>query len=93
MQGKAYSRYDPRRIELGKQLFDLSSEYLPNLATTAFSGAVAIKRNNVRNVVKRKLGSIGYYDMLYSFEDGKDNVNNPGNKSRRFKSENYFIPQ
>jgi peptide/nickel transport system substrate-binding protein len=92
-EGKGFSRYDPRRIEIGKEIFTLSSINNPNWSTTAFAGAVAMKRNNLLGVVKRKVGSRAYFDMVYSFEGGMDNMNNPGNRSKMYTSENYFIPQ
>ena len=49
-----------------------------------------LKRNNVRNVPKHAANYYnGNYHELYYFEGGVDNLNNPGNRSKKYKSESF----
>ncbi len=93
-EGSALPTFDPRRIELGKEMGRISADEKYILGTVAFTGysrGLIIKRNNFRNVPKKQVRyEHGLYNMVNYFEDGKDNMHNPGNRSRRYTSEGVF---
>ena len=67
-----------------------------NVPTVAFSGVsrgIVFKRNNMRNVPKTHIRDIfGFAGWNYSFEDGQDNLNNPGNRSNLYRSVSFLDP-
>ena len=84
---------DPVRVDAAKELFADNAESKYKIGGLGFTGnfrALKLKRNNVRNVQKNWVG--GAPIEAYYFEDGIDNVNNPGNRSRRYSSVNFLDP-
>ena len=78
---------------MGKDIYRISGDYHFNTNMTGFSGisrALSVKRNNVRNHARNGITGTGQpTDQLY-FEGGIDNVNNPGNRSRLYKSVSFL---
>jgi ABC-type transport system substrate-binding protein len=94
-EGKGYRMLDPRRIENGKEIYRLNLKHDYHYGSIGFTGSshgIVFKRNNVRNVPNRHMREEagGYGNMLIYFEDGRDNVTNPGSKSRLYKSTHYL---
>ena len=87
----------PERVEMGKEFWRISAEEKYNIGYLAFMGIVrgmTMKRNNLRNVPKNHValeakGILG----AYYFEDGLDNINNPGNRSQKYKSVHFLDPE
>lgn len=87
----------PERVEMGKEFWRISAEEKYNIGYLAFMGIVrgmTMKRNNLRNVPKNHValeakGILG----AYYFEDGLDNINNQGNRSRKYKSVHFLDPE
>ena len=47
----------------------------------------------MRNVPKTHvLDHFGYMSWNYYFEDGKDNLNHPGNRSKKYRSVSFLDP-
>jgi ABC-type transport system substrate-binding protein len=94
--GNVRDLYDPARIEMGKDIYRISGEWHFNTNMTGFSGisrALSVKRNNVRNHARNGITGTGQpTDQLY-FERGVDNVNNPGNRSREYKSVSFLMAE
>jgi len=93
VEGQVIGTFSPRRIELGKALFRTNAELQMHVNGLAYSGilrALRTKRNNLRNVPRNgTTGNSPSHDMLY-FEDGIDNLNNPGNRSKKYKSVSFL---
>lgn len=94
-EGKTHRMLDPRRVEIGKRLYELNLENDYHFGSIGFTGSshgIVFKRNNVRNVPNRHMREEagGYGQALIYFEDGKDNVNNPGNRSLRYASTHFL---
>lgn len=85
---------DPRRVELGKEMYRISSEekyYVNIVGLTGNLRGIMLKRNNFRNVPKTHVPDLhGLSLEAYYFEDGLDNLSHPGNRSRRYASENLI---
>jgi peptide/nickel transport system substrate-binding protein len=89
--------FDPQRVALGKEFWRINAEEKYTIGYLAFMGifrGMTMKRNNVRNVPKNHVtleakGIMG----AYYFEDGIDNMNNPGNRSRKYKSVHFLDPE
>ncbi len=92
--GKGYPGMHPKRIEAGKQYYRHDAEEKYNIGIIGFAPSfrgIQFKRNNFRNVQKHHAwDAIGYYSELFYFEDGMDNLHNPGNKSKRYSSESFL---
>ena len=94
--GWVVSLLSPKRIEAGKQLFRVNSEEKYKIGGLAYAGlfrALKIKRNNMRNVPKNWSPAGGHPMEWFYFEDGIDNMNNPGNRSRRYGTVNFLDPE
>ena len=93
-EGAQLPDHDPRKIELGKEMGRIVATEKYMLGTVAFTGysrGLVLKRNNFRNVPERQIRyEHGLYNMVNYFEDGMDNVTNPGNRSRRYTSKGVF---
>jgi len=93
-EGSGLKTFDPRRIEIGKEMGRISADEKYILGTIAFTGysrGLIIKRNNFRNVPKKQVRyEHGLYNMVNYFENGTDNFHNPGNRSKRYTSEGVF---
>jgi len=92
--GQNYELLHPTRVAEGKKYFSLGAEYKYNIGLVHFAPAfrgIMLKRNNFRNVVKHQnWDAIGFSMYQTYFEDGMDNMNNPGNKSKRYASESFL---
>ncbi len=92
--GQNYELLHPTRVAEGKKYFELGAEYKFNIGLVHFAPAfrgIMLKRNNFRNVVKHQnWDAIGFSMYQTYFEDGMDNMNNPGNKSKKYKSESFL---
>ena len=94
-EGMSFQMLDPRRIEIGKRLYELNLENDYHFGSIGFTGSshgIVFKRNNVRNVPNRHMREEagGYGNMLIYFEDGIDNTNYPGNRSLRYASTHFL---
>ena len=84
---------DPVRVDAAKELFADNAESKYKIGGLGFTGnfrALKLRRNNMRNVQKNWVG--GAPIEAYYFEDGIDNVNHPGNRSKRYSSVNFLDP-
>ena len=92
--GQNYELLHPTRVAEGKKYFELGAEYKFNVGLVHFAPAfrgIMLKRNNFRNVVKHQnWDAIGFSMYQTYFEDGMDNMNNPGNKSKKYASESFL---
>lgn len=88
LDGRQYVKLDPRRIELGKELNTFAVVEKYGLGMNANAPSIHVKRNNLRNVPHKHQcrGWSGCWSELYYFEDGIDNINHPGNVSKKYKS-------
>ena len=99
-EGRQYRDTDPRRIELGKEIFRIFNDEMYALPIIAYTGkwrGTFINRNNVLNQPKahypEKYG--GYTTQAFYFDGGTpesrgmDNTNHPDNKST-FKSFSFL---
>jgi len=90
-EGKAVSFFDPRRKEIGNELFRSNIENMFLLNAVGFHPfQINIWRTNVRNVPKAHIASYGETAIQY-FEGGIDNMNNPGNRSKLYKPWSFAI--
>ena len=93
-EGWLVSMLSPKRISLGKTLFRVNSEQKYKVGGLAYAGLddsyLKIKRNNMRNVPKNWSPAGGHPVEWFYFEDGIDNLNNPGNRSKRYSSVNFL---
>ncbi|MBM3934110.1 MAG: hypothetical protein FJ319_07390 [SAR202 cluster bacterium] len=94
--GKKYARLSPQRIDIGKDFHQIAALEKFNIGTIAYAGidrGIQMKRNNLRNVPKNHVttesgGILG----VYYFENGIDNMNHTGNRSKRYKSISFLDP-
>jgi len=92
-EGNAMAPNDPRHIANGKQMYEIAIDQQYWINTVNFvPRTIFIKRNNFRNVSRHCFCNyaLGMAHQVYYFEDGIDNENNPGNKSKRYKSESFL---
>jgi peptide/nickel transport system substrate-binding protein len=93
--GHGLAGHDPQRIENGKQIYIKNVEEFYTVNILSFSGhftrSLHIKRNNFRNVPTNHFPATdSRYLSAHSFEGGIDNINNPGNKSKLYKSYSFL---
>ncbi len=94
-EGWTVSLLSPKRVAAGQELFRINSEQKYKIGGVAFAGlfrALKIKRNNMRNVPKNWSPAGGHPVEWFYFEDGIDNFNNPGNRSKRYTTVNFLDP-
>ena len=91
LEGRGYRRLDPRRIELGKEIFRANVEAKYGWGVIASTPQIRIKRNNFRNIPDKSQarGWAGGWPETYYFEDGIDNINHPANRSKLYKSTSF----
>ena len=93
-EGRNFSLYNPKRLEIGKEIYGLHATEkidIPMLAFTGVRRGIAVVRNNFRNVPQTHVRDCwGFWRETYYFEDGVDNFHHPGNKSQRYKSTTFF---
>ena len=86
------SLLSPTRISSGKTLFRVNSKQKHKVGGLAYAGLdgsyLKIKLNNLHNVPKTG----GHPMEWFNLEDGIDNLNNPGNRSKHFSSVNFLDP-
>jgi peptide/nickel transport system substrate-binding protein len=91
--GWTVSLLSPKRISAGQDLFRINAEEKYKIGGLAYAGlfrALKIKRNNMRNVPKNWSPAGGHPMEWFYFEDGIDNLNHPGNRSKRYSSVNFL---
>lgn len=95
-EGRAIPQFSSRRIELGKELYRIIATekyHIGGLAFTGIGRGIRMVRNNVRNTPKNHFPSnFGGTKEAHYFEDGLDNVSNPGNRSKRYRSISFLDP-
>ena len=86
IDGRGVSNLDPRRVEMGKEMFATNADQLWALNCCAYSGVfrgVLITRNNFRNKpITHERDHNGFTAWARFFEDGMDNFHHPGNRSK-----------
>ena len=86
ISGLGVSNLDPKRVEMGKEMFATNADQLWGLNCCAYSGVfrgVLITRNNFRNKpITHERDHNGFTAWARFFEDGLDNFHNPGNRSK-----------
>ena len=95
VEGQIVSMLSPLRVELGKSMFRTNAENQIMIGGLAYAGlfrSLKIKRNNMRNVPKNWSPAGGHPVEWFYFEDGIDNLNNPGNRSKRYSSVSFLDP-
>ena len=94
LSGRQHPQFSPGRAEAGKMIYRNVAEQIWNVPTVAFTGVargIVFKRNNMRNVPKTHIRDIfGFAGFNYSFEDGEDNLNHPGNRSNLYRSVSFL---
>jgi peptide/nickel transport system substrate-binding protein len=93
--GHGLAATDPARIELGKDLYRKNAEAKYTINIVGFAGhptrSLHIQRNNFRNAPQNHFPATdSRFYSLYSFEDGTDNINHPGNRSKLYKSTSFL---
>jgi len=92
--GRNFGRYDPKRVEIGKEIFELQSLENYAIGTVAYTGVkrgIAVVRNNFRNVPQSHTRDCwGFWRETYYFEGGQDNYAHPGNKSNLYESTSFY---
>ena len=90
-EAKALKALDPRQIELGKAMSVIMQEMKWGYGTVSHIGTIHVKRNNMLNPAYQADKQRGGQEWgeIYFFEDGIDNVNNPGNRSKKYKSTSF----
>ena len=92
--GFGYPLAHPTRVAAGKEYYELTAETKFTTGMVSFAPAfrgIQLNRNNFRNVQKHHFTAAnGAYGYLYYFEDGTDNMNHPGNKSKRYESQSFL---
>ena len=86
IDGLGVSNLDPRRVEMGKEMFASNADQLWALNCCAYSGVfrgVYLTRNNMRNKpITHERDHNGFSAWARFFEDGLDNFHHPGNRSK-----------
>ena len=78
----------------GEELFRIHCEEMYQIPTVAFTGSsrgIFLNRNNVKNQpFHESREHYGTHTLVYFFEDGMDNLNHPGNKSKYSKNVSFI---
>ena len=91
-EGKQLASHDPRRIEIGQEIYRTIVENHLQLNIVGFSPQIGYVRNNVRNWWRDGLtAGYGHFNELHYFEDGIDNANHPGNRSKKYSSWSFAL--
>ncbi len=92
-QARQLGEFDPRRIDMGKEFYRIVIENHYNLNIVAFKPNVGYVRTNLRNWRQESASRPGYghNNELHFFEDGLDNANNPGNRSKKYKDWSFAL--
>ena len=91
-EGAGLKALDPRQIAVGKENTTNVMDQKWAFGTVSHVGSIYVKRNNFINPPVQaagQRGGQGAWVELYYFEDGIDNVQNPGNRSKKFKSSSF----
>lgn len=90
VDGLGVSNLDPRRVQMGKEMFSTNAEQLWALNCCAYSGVfrgIYISRNNFRNKpITHERDHNGFSAWARFFEDGTDNYHHPNNRSQYCQS-------
>ena len=90
IDGLGVSNLDPRRVQMGKEMFSTNAEQLWALNCCAYSGVfrgIYISRNNFRNKpITHERDHNGFTAWARFFEDGSDNYHHPNNRSQYCQS-------
>jgi ABC-type transport system substrate-binding protein len=100
-EGQQFPSAHPEAVRIAHEMQKLATEQQYAHSSICCSPAggwgIVMKRNNFLNVPKHAISFWGGYvhhtgwlQTQYFFEDGLDNQNNPGNRSKRFKSESFL---
>ena len=93
-EGKAFATLSPERIRIAHDIYKIAAAEKMTMNFVGFAGlqwGIMLKRNNFRNVPKHHpLQAAGLKNHMYYFEDGMDNMSNPGNKSKKYTSESFL---
>jgi peptide/nickel transport system substrate-binding protein len=92
-EGRQFPNTHPENNRIGAEMWAMWSDQQYKIGSVSFSPArgIYLKRNNFRNIPKQAAPYYdGNYSELYYFEDGIDNRNHPGNKSKKYKSESFL---
>jgi len=93
--GWTVSMLSPERVALGKEMSVINAQEKYQIGGLAFSGAfrsMQERRNNLRNMPLNWSPASSYSLEQFYFEDGRDNMHNTGNKSRKYKSISFLDP-
>ena len=91
-EGKQLPEFDPRRIDMGKEVYRTLIEGFYHIELVGFKANVGYVRNNVRNWHREGLtAGYGHNNELHYFEDGIDNVSHPGNRSKKYSSWSFAL--
>jgi len=92
--GRGYPTFHPSRIEIAQNLWKVMTEDVQQMGSVGFTGnarGIPIKRNNMRNVPDKCVYCYyGGYPGVWTFEGGIDNINNPGNRSKLYRSTSFI---
>ena len=92
--GRQFPTLHPKRIEIAQNLWKVMTEDVQQLGSVGFTGNVnglPMKRNNMRNIPDKCIYCrYGGSSAFWSFEGGMDNVNNPGNRSKLYRSVSFL---
>jgi len=92
-EGQQFPNQHPENLRIGKEMWAIAADLQYRVSNVCCSpdGGIQLTRNNLRNVPKNAAPYYnGNYTELYYFEDGLDNMNNPGNRSKLYKSESFM---
>ena len=92
-EGRQFPNTHPENIRIGQEMWAMWSNQQYMLGSVSFSPnrGIYLKRNNFRNIPKQAAPYYdGNYSELYYFEDGIDNRNHPGNRSKKYSSESFL---
>ena len=91
--GRQIAQFSPNRIEFGKEIYRTVADNKFHIGGLAFTGifrGIRMRRNNVRNTPKNHFPSgLGGTNEAFYFEDGVDNANHHGNRSKRYRSVHF----
>jgi ABC-type transport system substrate-binding protein len=100
-EGQQFKSTHPEAVRIGKEMqgIAVAQQYGHGSICCSPAGGwgIVLKRNNFLNVPKQAISYWGGYvhhtgwlQTQYFFEDGMDNKSNPGNRSKRYKSESFL---
>ena len=91
-EARSLKALDPRQVQVAKDMNVILQDMKWMFGTVSHIGRIYMKRNNMLNPPVQaagQRGNQGDWAELYFFEDGVDNVSNPGNRSKAYKSTSF----